>query len=235
MMQDQFDTTGELAREQPVEQPDMQPQDALSTQDMVSAGKRTNPEMTPRQDIREDAQQADAASAPRSLSADATDATMRRDTALNQPTEGDVGYAATPAPQDRLNPRGTGATSEGYAQDVEGSRAVGAEPEGSATRAMGREDRAAASSPASLLSSEATSAYQARWDAVQTAFVDNPRRVVEQADSLVAEVMQQLAEMFARERTHLERAWDQGGDVSTENLRLAMQRYRSFFQRLLTT
>lgn len=243
MMQDQFDTTGETARERagelPGEQPDMQSRDTLTTQDIVSAGKRTNPESATQQDYREaipeDYRQADAASAPRSLSADATDATMRRDTALNQSSQGDVGYAATPGPQARLNPLGAGVARDERAQDVEGSRAAGAGPDESAMHAPGWQGQGAASSPDSLLSSEATGAYQARWDAVQTAFVDNPRRVVEQADSLVAEVMQRLAEMFAQERAHLERQWDQGGDVSTENLRLALQRYRSFFQRLLST
>lgn len=85
-----------------------------------------------------------------------------------------------------------------------------------------------------LLANDAADALQARWDAIQTAFVDEPRQVVEQADGLVAEVMRQLAETFARERTSLERQWDRGGDVSTEDLRLTLQRYRSFFQRLLS-
>ncbi|HZC04355.1 MAG TPA: hypothetical protein VE338_01835 [Ktedonobacterales bacterium] len=83
-----------------------------------------------------------------------------------------------------------------------------------------------------LLPSDATGAFQVRWDTVQTAFIHEPQRVVKQADSLVAEVMQQLAETFAQERTRLERQWEQSGDVSTEDLRLALQRYRSFFQRL---
>jgi hypothetical protein len=245
-MQDQFDTTGETTRERagelPGEQPDMQSRDALTTKDIVSAGKRTNPEPATQQDYREaipeEYRQADATTAPRYLSGDVTDATdapMRRDTALNQPSQGDVGHAATPGPQARLNPLGAGVARDERAQDVEGSRAAGAGPDESAMHTAGWQGQGAASSPASLLSSEATGAYQARWDAVQTAFVDNPRRVVEQADSLVAEVMQRLAEMFAQERAHLERQWDQGGDVSTENLRLALQRYRSFFQRLLST
>ncbi len=58
--------------------------------------------------------------------------------------------------------------------------------------------------------------------------------MVEQADSLVAELMQQLTETFAQECARLEQQWDQSGDVSTEDLRLALQRYRSFFQRLLS-
>ena len=68
---------------------------------------------------------------------------------------------------------------------------------------------------------------------VQTGFVDEPRRTVEEADKLVAAVMQRLAEGFANERSGLEKQWDSGDNVSTEDLRLALQRYRSFFDRLL--
>jgi hypothetical protein len=56
---------------------------------------------------------------------------------------------------------------------------------------------------------------------------------VEQADSLVAQVMKRLAEVFAEERSGLEQQWDRGDQVSTEDLRVAMQRYRTFFDRLL--
>jgi hypothetical protein len=73
-----------------------------------------------------------------------------------------------------------------------------------------------------------------RWSNVQTAFVDEPRRAVEQADSLVASAMKRLAEVFAEERSNLEKQWDRGDNVSTEDLRIALQRYRSFFQRLLS-
>jgi hypothetical protein len=73
-----------------------------------------------------------------------------------------------------------------------------------------------------------------RWDSVQAGFVDEPRAAVEQADSLVAGAMKRLAEMFAEERARLEGQWDRGDDVSTEDLRLALQRYRSFFGRLLS-
>lgn len=76
--------------------------------------------------------------------------------------------------------------------------------------------------------------FRARWSTVQTGFVDEPRRTVEDADTLVAALMQRLAEGFASERAGLEKQWDQGGDVSTEDLRIALQRYRSFFDRLLT-
>lgn len=73
-----------------------------------------------------------------------------------------------------------------------------------------------------------------RWSAVQTAFVDEPRRAVEQADGLVASAMKRIAEVFAEERSKLEKQWDRGDNVSTEDLRVALQRYRSFFNRLLS-
>ncbi len=84
-----------------------------------------------------------------------------------------------------------------------------------------------------LLSRDDNDGFQSRWETIQTGFVDEPRRTVEQADELVAEVMKRLAEGFAAERERLEQQWGRGEDVSTEDLRLALQRYRSFFQRLL--
>src|SRR5437660_11077921 len=73
-----------------------------------------------------------------------------------------------------------------------------------------------------------------RWKEIQTAFVDEPRKAVEQADGLVASAMKRLAEVFADERSRLEQQWDRGDNVSTEALRVALQRYRSFFDRLLS-
>jgi hypothetical protein len=76
--------------------------------------------------------------------------------------------------------------------------------------------------------------FRARWDQVQTSFVDEPRRAVEQADSLVANVVKRIAEQFSNERAKLEDQWSKGSDqVSTEDLRQALRRYRSFFDRLL--
>jgi hypothetical protein len=74
---------------------------------------------------------------------------------------------------------------------------------------------------------------RARWDQAQTSFVDEPRQAVEQADSLVANVVKRIAEQFATERAQLEKQWDRGDNVSTEDLRQALRRYRSFFDRLL--
>jgi len=76
--------------------------------------------------------------------------------------------------------------------------------------------------------------FQGRWSEIQTSFVDEPRKSVEQADALVAEVMQRLAQVFADERSKLEQQWDRGEDTDTEALRQALRRYRSFFDRLLS-
>jgi hypothetical protein len=88
---------------------------------------------------------------------------------------------------------------------------------------------------APLLSEELSTNFQRRWEEVQTRFVDEPRGAVEDADGLVANLMQQLAQGFAQERERLEAQWGRGEDISTEDLRVALQRYRSFFQRLLST
>jgi hypothetical protein len=86
-----------------------------------------------------------------------------------------------------------------------------------------------------LLPRDDAAGFDARWKDIQTGFVDEPRKAVEDADALVAEVMQRLAQIFSDERQELERQWGEGEDVSTEQLRVALQRYRSFFQRLLST
>jgi hypothetical protein len=76
--------------------------------------------------------------------------------------------------------------------------------------------------------------FRARWKEVQTSFVDEPRHAVEQADSLVANVVKRVAEQFAAERATLEDQWGKGDNVSTEDLRQSLKRYRSFFDRLLS-
>jgi hypothetical protein len=94
-----------------------------------------------------------------------------------------------------------------------------------------RADRA---EPTALFPGNESQTFQSRWSDIQTSFVDEPRRSVEQADSLVAEVMQRLAAVFADERSRLEQQWDRGEDTDTEALRQALRRYRSFFDRLLS-
>jgi hypothetical protein len=78
------------------------------------------------------------------------------------------------------------------------------------------------------------SALRTRWEAIQTGFVDEPKTAVTEADALVAQVVSRLAEVFSHERTVLEQQWDKGDQVSTEELRIALRRYRSFFDRLLS-
>jgi len=95
-------------------------------------------------------------------------------------------------------------------------------------------DRAEAERNAPLFAGDQSEDFRRRWGDVQTSFVDEPRRAVEQADALVAEVMQRLAQVFADERSRLEQQWDrEGGSTDTEALRQALRRYRSFFDRLL--
>ena len=88
--------------------------------------------------------------------------------------------------------------------------------------------------PTPLFAEDQAGQYRDRWRMIQTQFVDDPRRSVEEADQLVARLMQDLAKTFADERAGLERQWGSGEDVSTEDLRVALHRYRSFFDRLLS-
>jgi hypothetical protein len=76
--------------------------------------------------------------------------------------------------------------------------------------------------------------YRQRWTEIQASFVDDPRGATQQADNLVATVIKDLAQVFAQERETLEGQWTRGEDVSTEDLRVALTRYRSFFDRLLS-
>jgi hypothetical protein len=85
-----------------------------------------------------------------------------------------------------------------------------------------------------LFAEDESQDFRFRWERIQAGFVDEPRMAVEQADELVATVIKRLAEVFAKERTSLEQEWDRGDDVSTEDLRIALRRYRSFFDRLLS-
>jgi hypothetical protein len=86
---------------------------------------------------------------------------------------------------------------------------------------------------AALLNAEELSSVLSRWREVQARFVDEPRSAVQDADALVADLIQRLTRMFAAERDQLESRWAGGGDASTEDLRQGLLRYRSFFERLL--
>jgi hypothetical protein len=84
-----------------------------------------------------------------------------------------------------------------------------------------------------LLSESSVAGYRDRWEQIQARFVDDPRSSVEQADALVNEVIHDLETSFGSERDTLEGQWQRGEDVHTEDLRIVLRRYRSFFGRLL--
>jgi hypothetical protein len=86
---------------------------------------------------------------------------------------------------------------------------------------------------APLFPQNETQDLRTRWDKAQGMFVDEPRKAVEEADALVANAVKRIAELFADERAKLEQQWDRGDNVSTEDLRQALRRYRTFFDRLL--
>ncbi|MBV9817199.1 MAG: hypothetical protein JOZ07_02470 [Solirubrobacterales bacterium] len=149
--------------------------------------------------------------------------------------------AAPVAPEPSARPV---APEESAAPTTAEPRAATAEPRaataesGAATAESGAampESGSVANDPDPLLTADSTATLRRRWDEVQTRFVDEPRAAVEEADGLVANAMQQLADGFAAERERLEAQWDRGEDISTEDLRVALQRYRSFFRRILST
>jgi hypothetical protein len=88
-------------------------------------------------------------------------------------------------------------------------------------------------SSAALLDSDESKKLHTRWSEIQAGFVDEPRTSVQQADALVSEVIEKLTQMFTSEHGSLEEQWKEGKDVSTEDLRQALQHYRSFFNRLV--
>jgi len=102
-------------------------------------------------------------------------------------------------------------------------------PSGSQGAALKVDDRSAP-----LFAATEGQEFRSKWEKIQTGFVDEPRKAVQDADGLVAAAMKRLAEIFADERSKLEHEWDRGDNVSTEDLRIALRRYRSFFDRLLS-
>jgi len=147
-------------------------------------------------------------------------------------TENRVADEREPLPEDRGAVAERDSVDRGASDDRETvDRDTGGTTDAGPSASTG--DVAAGDAPA-LLPADENNSFQRRWEELQTAFVDDPRRTVEQADELVAQVMQRLAEGFAAEREQLEAQWGRGEDISTEDLRVALQRYRAFFQRLLS-
>ena len=162
-----------------------------------------------------------------------------RDEAEEQLTTADLAATNRPAPRQDEAPRieNERRSAERFDGRTEVRSDVSSPGDASRVRSRGS---AAAAAPAleqetgPLFSGSEANDLRGKWDAIQVGFVDEPRRAVEQADSLVAGTMKRLAEVFAEERSMLENQWDKGENVSTEDLRLALRRYRSFFSRLLS-
>ena len=98
----------------------------------------------------------------------------------------------------------------------------------------GAAGRTAETEAAQLLDPKDRDAMTQRWRDIQADFVDQPQKAMQDADALVAGLMQQLAQMFSQERSQLEAQWSRGDEVSTEDLRVSLQRYLAFFERLLS-
>jgi hypothetical protein len=129
--------------------------------------------------------------------------------------------ADDPGPSERDDPTGSTATAT---REPEAERSRGDTPTAVTHHdALGWDD---------LLGD--TSDLSREWDRIQAGFVDEPRRAVEQADALVAQVIQRLATSFSEERSQSESQWSRGDEVDTEDLRMSLRRYRSFFNLLLT-
>ena len=125
--------------------------------------------------------------------------------------------------------------------DVETQGAESATPGESADEASGAQGAADAPGGADrgeewapLFGPDQAEGFRQRWEELQVGFVDRPQQVVEQADDLVSQLMQQLTAGFRERRSQLEAQWSRGDEVSTEDLRVALTRYRSFFNRLLS-
>ena len=157
----------------------------------------------------------------------ATDSQGRREEADRQATrEEDVRghHEETVANNASMVPEHAAASLEAAA--IGGARVV--------PRDQSRQSHAEPQARTALFEEDEMRRLRDRWSQIQGGFVDEPRRAVEGADTLVAEVMKRLADMFAHERTELERQWDRGDKVTTEDLRVALQRYHAFFDRMLS-
>ncbi|MEV7612013.1 hypothetical protein [Streptomyces sp. NPDC089799] len=144
---------------------------------------------------------------------------------------GETAYEGERADKDRAD------AAEPDAIEADAEAGTGAEAAGQATEA-GTSSGTPAERPATeqpLMPESEAAGFRDQWTRIQGGFVDDPKESVREADALVASVMRHLAGTFAEHKESLERQWQSGGEVATEDLRLALQRYRSFFNRLLST
>ncbi|AYG78706.1 hypothetical protein DWB77_00814 [Streptomyces hundungensis] len=183
----------------------------LSTEDLAGGG---------RQDI--DSEPSEFADTPPAYPGEATSGAEEREDGARQEPADEPG-----ASEAAYDPGGRGVADEygdREAADDSGGMEAGDDPGGTHT----------AGDNEPLLGAEQEE-FRARWQQIQSRFVDDPKDSVNAADQLVAETMQALATTFSSHKRDLEGQWHRGEKVPTEDLRLALQQYRSFFNRLLST
>jgi hypothetical protein len=154
------------------------------------------------------------------------DAQARRDDAGDLEVEANRAAQADTPPPEAGSPAPDASTREA---DVE--RKIRADV--AAARSSDARPAANAANDPALFDTDTSKGYQDRWLVIQTEFVDSPKAAVQKAEQLVGEVMTELTESFSRQRQNLEAGWSKADDASTEDLRQAIRRYRSFFNRLL--
>ena len=171
------------------------------------------------------------------------------DQAGTAPATGETAASPSPSPATPVDGEGRVPTTAG--DESEASRSIPGEDPGTATATdHGREttkptgenqepvgstgeSQLTGASQEQLVSREAAMDFKARWEAIQQGFVDDPRSAVSDADTLVSDVLKQLSDGFDEQHRQLEGQWS-NGEPDTEGLRSALQRYRDFFDRLLT-
>jgi hypothetical protein len=191
---------------------------------------------------------------PRQVMPQGADPGYEQEAPAGSPGE-DAGVAAAegaggrgPAPDSLRSGGNEGATAQPGGPEGAGSPGYpgepGAEAGGAPSAAVDGGDRrpgdggvnaSAGGGEVALLGSAEEDRFRQRWGDAQARFVDDPQEAVRTADALVAELMQSLAQGFSEHKARLEDQWQRGGDPDTEELRQALQRYRSFFDRLLST
>ena len=165
-----------------------------------------------------------------SAAAEQSSATMRTD----PPTADDDSAARQEYSSAGMEPA-TAQTRQSAVAAEPSSATVRTDPPAAQTEPSGTETGMSTDqSRTNSLFADDTSGLRSRWDDVQAAFVDDPKECVQKADTLVAEVVEQLTNGFSEARSRLEAQWSRGEEASTEDLRLALKRYREFFQRLLS-
>jgi hypothetical protein len=208
----------------------------LSTEDLARSGDAGQEEQTPAaSEMAADRPQGDVSGAsvqgdPRKGMPQGVDPGYGQEAEAGGPRDGAGAAAARPpdAPGPVPDSLGGGAGDQAAMTQPGG-------PEGGTSPAGSGEPGPGGSGETALLGSADEDRFRERWGDAQARFVDDPQEAVRSADRLVAELMQSLAKGFSEHKARLEAQWQRGGDPETEELRQALQHYRSFFDRLLST